>query len=95
MLVLLKQILVLYSPVFLLLRQIGLVDLLVLYFLILVILLGCRGGAPRARGGAANVFCAVELVNATGEQHAVAVQLHGAFGASLSTKTVPVLLHKS
>lgn len=83
MLVLLKQI-----PVFLLLRQIGLVDLLVLYFLILVILLGCRGGVAGARGGAANVFCAVELVNATGEQHAVAVQLHGAFGASLSAKKV-------
>lgn len=34
-------------------------------------------------GGAADVLRAVEFVDAAGQQHAVAVQHHGAFGAGL------------
>lgn len=92
-----KQTFFLPSPVFLL-HQIGLVDLLILYFLILVILLGGwgRGGVVAGvSGGAADVFCAVELVNAAGEQHAVAVQHHGAFGTSLSAQKGSVLLRET
>lgn len=85
------------SPVFLL-QQIGLVDLLILYFLILVILLGGwgrRGGVADVRVGAADVFCAMELVNAAGEQHAIAVQHHGAFGTSLSAQKLSVFLRET
>lgn len=85
-------------PVFLL-HQVSLVDLLVLYFLILVILLGGWGCRSGGRGGgvrrrAAHVLCAVELVNATRLQHAVAVQHHGAFRTSLSGQKGSVLLPK-
>lgn len=74
------------SPV-LLLNQVGVVDLLILYLLLFVVLLGGQGrwnGVPGARGRAAHVLGAVELVNATGEQHAVAVQHHGALGTGLT-----------
>lgn len=70
-----------------LLIQVGLVDLLVLYLLIFVVLLGGqgrRGGLPGARVGAAHVLGAVELVDAAGQQHAVAVQHHGALGTGLA-----------
>lgn len=75
------------SPVFLLLHQIGFVNVLILYLLFFVVLLGGhgrRGGVPDARRGAAHVLCAVELVNATGQQHAIAVQHHGALGTGLT-----------
>lgn len=75
------------SPVFLLLHQIGFVNVLILYLLFFVVLLGGHGrwgGVPDARRGAAHVLCAVELVNATGQQHAIAVQHHGALGTGLT-----------
>lgn len=43
-------------------------------------------GGLGARGGAAHVFCALELINATGQQHAIAVQHHGALAAGLRGK---------
>lgn len=67
--------------------QVGLVDVFVLHLLVLVVLLGGRrrrGGLPGAGGGAADVLSAVELIDAAGQQHAVAVQHHGAFGAGLA-----------
>lgn len=75
------------SPVLdsLLFIQVHLVNLLILYLFIFVILLGGEGrlGGLCARGGAAHVFCALELINATGQQHAIAVQHHGALAAGL------------
>lgn len=78
------------SPVLdsLLFIQVHLVNLLILYLFIFVILLGGEGrlGGLCARGGAAHVFCALELINATGQQHAIAVQHHGALAAGLGGK---------
>lgn len=67
--------------------QVCLVDLLILYLLLFVVLLGGQGrwgGLPAARGRAAHVLCAVELVDAARQQHAVAVQHHGALGTGLT-----------
>lgn len=75
---------VLYSLV---LIQVSLVNLLILYLLFFVLLLGGQGrrdGLPGAGGGAAHVLGAVELVDAAGQQHAVAVQHHGALGTGLT-----------
>lgn len=43
-------------------------------------------GGLCARGGAAHVFCSLELIDATGQQHAIAVQHHGALAAGLGGK---------
>lgn len=86
------------SPDFLLLlHQIGFVNVLILYLLFFVVFLGGHGrwgGVPDARRGAAHVLCAVELVNATGQQHAIAMQHHGALGTRLAgqEKRVEVIL---